>query len=149
MEGALGHNFTGRKADVEILIHTEKTMRFKSSLTNSNSEHLLENFILKIKGKIPRNGQILTVWKWWYCNLYYFSQNIRGSIKLKWGVEVGDSSVVDGLLKMSKALGSIHSMRKTEGLGKGRMTTFKSIMQDVAFLTVDTRPPGKEPSCSR
>lgn len=57
---------------------------------------------------------------------------------------MGDSSVVEGLLKMSKALGSIHSMRKTEGLGKGRMTTFKSIMQDVAFLTVDTRPPGKK-----
>lgn len=56
--------------------------------------------------------------------------------------------MAEGLLKMIKALGSIHSMRKTKGSGKGRMTIFRSIMQDVAFLTVDTRPPGKEPSCS-
>ena len=62
---------------------------------------------------------------------------------------MGDNSVVEGLLKMSEALGSIHSMRKTKGSGKGRMTIFRSIIQDVAFLTVDTRPPGKEPSCSR
>lgn len=57
--------------------------------------------------------------------------------------------MAEGLLKMIKALGSIHSMRKTKGSGKGRMTIFRSIMQDVAFLTVDIRPPGKEPPCSR
>lgn len=57
--------------------------------------------------------------------------------------------MAEGLLKMIKALGSIHSMRKMKGSGKGRMTIFRSIMQDVAFLIVDTRPPGKEPSCSR